>query len=59
MSLDALSDNAFYRYGLGMIYFRQEKYKLAEIHFRRALSINGGSTGKFQPSIRTYNNLSF
>ncbi len=27
-------------YGLGAIYQRQEKYHLAEIHYRRALSIN-------------------
>lgn len=28
------------RYGMGMVYYKQEKYKLAEIHFSRALSIN-------------------
>ena len=27
-------------YGLGSIYHRQEKYDMAEYHFRRALSIN-------------------
>ena len=27
-------------YGLGSIYFRQEKHELAEFHFRRAISIN-------------------
>lgn len=32
------------RYGLGTIYFRQEKYKLAEFHFRRALHINSRSS---------------
>jgi anaphase-promoting complex subunit 3 len=31
-------------YGLGTIYFRQEKYKLAEFHFRRALHINSRSS---------------
>ena len=28
------------RYGLGTIYLKQEKYQLAEYHFRRALEIN-------------------
>lgn len=32
------------RYGLGIIYYRQEKYALAEYHFTRALSINGQSS---------------
>mgnify|MGYP003322610708 CR=1 FL=1 len=27
-------------YGLGSIYLRQEKYQLAEYHYRRALAIN-------------------
>lgn len=31
-------------YGLGTIYFRQEKYDLSEYHFRRALSINPQSS---------------
>ncbi len=31
-------------YGLGSIYFRQEKYDLAEYHFRRAIAINGSSS---------------
>lgn len=31
-------------YGLGTIYFRQEKFELAECHFRRALSINPASS---------------
>ena len=31
-------------YGLGSIYYRQEKYELAEYHFRRALSINPSSS---------------
>ena len=31
-------------YGLGQIYFRQEKYEVAEFHFRRALGINTGSS---------------
>ena len=30
-------------YGLGSIYYRQERYELAEYHFRRALEINGAS----------------
>lgn len=32
------------RYGIGQIYLRQEKYELAENHFRRALTINPGSS---------------
>ena len=32
------------RYGLGTIYFRQEKYDLSEYHFKRALSINPTSS---------------
>jgi anaphase-promoting complex subunit 3 len=31
-------------YGLGSIYFRQERFELAEYHFRRALQINGESS---------------
>jgi anaphase-promoting complex subunit 3 len=30
----------FGRYGVGMVYYKQEKFSLAEVHFRRALSIN-------------------
>ena len=29
-----------FRYGLGMIYYKQEKFTLAEVHFRKALAIN-------------------
>ena len=29
-----------FRYGVGMIYQKQEKFSLAEVHFRKALSIN-------------------
>lgn len=32
------------RYGLGSIYIKQEKYQLAEIHFKKALSIHPTST---------------
>ena len=32
------------RYGLGTIYYRQEKYDLAQYHFQRALSINPASS---------------
>lgn len=31
-------------YGLGTIYYRQEKFELAECHFRRALAINPASS---------------
>uniref|UniRef100_A0A7S4N5K4 Uncharacterized protein n=1 Tax=Odontella aurita TaxID=265563 RepID=A0A7S4N5K4_9STRA len=44
---DALrSDGRHYNawYGLGAIYYRQEKYDLAEYHFRRALSVNPQSS---------------
>jgi anaphase-promoting complex subunit 3 len=40
--LDDRHYNAWY--GLGSIYYRQEKYELAEYHFRRALSINSSSS---------------
>eukprot|EP00959_Pyramimonas_sp_CCMP1952_P005165 108536-Pyramimonas_sp.AAC.1 len=30
----------FRRYGMGTIYYRQEKFEEAEYHFQRALSIN-------------------
>uniref|UniRef100_A0A8C7CWE3 Cell division cycle protein 27 homolog n=1 Tax=Oncorhynchus kisutch TaxID=8019 RepID=A0A8C7CWE3_ONCKI len=33
-----------YTYGLGMIYYKQEKFNLAEIHFKKALSINPQSS---------------
>ncbi len=32
------------RYGLGNIYFRQEKYELSAYHFKRALAINDRSS---------------
>lgn len=32
------------RFGMGHIYYRQEKYGMAEYHFRRALSINARSS---------------
>ena len=32
------------RYGVGMIYYKQEKFSLAEVHFRRALAINPQSS---------------
>ncbi|GAQ84112.1 DNA-binding cell division cycle control protein [Klebsormidium nitens] len=40
--LDARHYNAWY--GLGTIYYQQEKFELAEYHFRRALSIHPGSS---------------
>jgi anaphase-promoting complex subunit 3 len=36
--------NLYGRYGLGSIYFRQEKFEMAEYHFRRALAINAVSS---------------
>ncbi|MBN3271581.1 CDC27 protein, partial [Polyodon spathula] len=33
-----------HRYGLGMIYYKQEKFSLAEIHFKKALDINPQSS---------------
>ena len=42
MRLDGRHYNAWY--GLGAIYYRQEKYALAEYHFQRALSMNPGSS---------------
>ena len=41
-----LHDDRHYNawYGLGTIYYRQEKYDLAEFHFRKALSINNCSS---------------
>ena len=37
-----LHDDRHYNawYGLGSIYFRQEKHEMAELHFRRAISVN-------------------
>ena len=35
---------SLFRYGLGSIYFRQEKYELDEYHFGRALHINDQSS---------------
>lgn len=32
------------RYGMGMIYYKQEKFNLAETHYRKALSINPQSS---------------
>lgn len=32
-----------HRYGLGMIFYKQEKYDQAEYHFKRALAINAAS----------------
>ena len=32
------------RFGMGHIYYRQEKYGMAEYHFRRALNINPRSS---------------
>ena len=32
------------RYGIGMIYYKQEKFALAEVHFKKALSINPQSS---------------
>jgi anaphase-promoting complex subunit 3 len=40
--LDARHYNAWY--GLGAIFFRQEKFELAEYHFRRAIAINPRSS---------------
>ena len=40
--LDPRHYNAWY--GLGMLYFRQEKFTLAEHHFRRALEVNAHSS---------------
>lgn len=33
-----------FRYGLGMIYYKQEKFSLAEMHFQKALDINPQSS---------------
>jgi predicted Zn-dependent protease len=34
----------FHRYGIGQVYFRQEKWELAEYHFRRARALHPGSS---------------
>ena len=39
-----LNINFVGRYGIGMIYYKQEKFNLAEIHYRKALSINPSSS---------------
>jgi anaphase-promoting complex subunit 3 len=41
-----LQDDRHYNawYGLGSIYYRQEKFEMAEYHFRRALGINVASS---------------
>lgn len=38
---NALRDTLCYlcRYGIGQIYYRQEKYEMAEFHFRRSLEV--------------------
>ena len=36
--------NFSFRYGIGTIYSKQERYLLAELHFKRALSINTQSS---------------
>lgn len=33
----------FIRYGIGAIYQKQERYELAEMHYKRALRINHSS----------------
>jgi anaphase-promoting complex subunit 3 len=36
-----LDDNHYNAwYGLGIIYYKQEKYELAEFHFRKAVKLN-------------------
>ena len=32
------------RYGVGMVYYKQEKFTLAGVHFQKALSINPRSS---------------
>ena len=39
-----LACSCFLRYGVGMIYYKQEKFALADMHFRKALSINPQSS---------------
>lgn len=36
--------SVFFRYGMGMIFYKQEKFRLAEVHYRKALSINPHSS---------------
>lgn len=38
LRIDARHYNALY--GIGMIYYKQEKFKMAELHYRKALSIS-------------------
>lgn len=38
MRVDQRHYNAWY--GIGMVYYKQEKFTLAEVHFRRALAIS-------------------
>ena len=45
LRLDSRHYNAWY--GLGTVYYRQEKYELSEYHFRHALSINSRSSVLF------------
>lgn len=33
----------YFRYGIGAIYQKQERYELAEMHYKRALRINHSS----------------
>ena len=40
---DSLNVIIFFRYGLGIIHYRQEKHLIAEEHFRRAVAINPSS----------------
>ena len=42
LKVDARHYNAWY--GLGSIFHRQERYELAEFHFRKAVSINSCSS---------------
>lgn len=35
-----LPNIVYFRYGVGMIYYKQEKFDFAEVHFRKALHIN-------------------
>ena len=48
-AMTSCSYSAFFifRYGIGMIYYKQEKFNLAEILFRKALSINPSSSVLF------------
>jgi anaphase-promoting complex subunit 3 len=33
-----------YRFGMGIIYYKQEKFELAAMHFDKALALNSKST---------------